>query len=171
MKNLMKKYFEMDDSERENIERLYIIDTIENELIDIHDELELSVEDEEIVIKLVEDLLAFANISLYDLVDRILNVLEAPDMEARELDIMGTTELIELLTEEENDFNAPEHEMELLDEFEHKGSNCTFSRGNGFYIIICDKDEDAHVMVYKNFDDILRDVIEYNVLKGPETIE
>ena len=171
MKGLMKKYFEMNDSEKENIERLYIIDTIENELIDIHDELELSVEDEEIVIKLVDDLLAFANISLYDLVDRILNVLEAPDMEARELEIMGTDELIEFLTERENDFNSPEVETELLDEFEYKDSKCTFSRGNGFYIIVCDKDEDAHVMVYKNFDDILRDVIEYNILKGPETVE
>lgn len=171
MKNLIKKYFEMDDNERENIERLYIIDTIENELIDIHDELDISDEDEEILIKLVEDLLTFANISLYDLVDRILTLVEAPDMSAKDINILGTDELIELLSENENDFNNPCSDSELLKEFDYKNSKCSFSKNGNLYVIICEKDDEAHIMLYKDFDDILRDVVEYNLLKGPDTIE
>ncbi len=103
MKNLLKKYFEMTNEEKEKLEDLYILDSIQNAMAD--SEIYVDFKSLESLVDIVKELLVYANISLYDLIDRLLNIIEAPDKSIKDIKELDLIELIELLTENDSDFD------------------------------------------------------------------
>lgn len=169
MKNLLKKYFEMTNEEKEKLEDLYILDSIQNAMAD--SEIYVDFKSLESLVDIVKELLVYANISLYDLIDRLLNIIEAPDKSIKDIKELDLIELIELLTENDSDFDYSYLDAELIKEFQFEDFKCSLSKSGKRYVIIYEKQSNVHVIIFNDFEDMLCSLVEYNISKEEQNIE
>lgn len=169
MKKLLSKYSNMSDEEREGLEDLYILDSIQNALADTN--IYINFKSLESLVDIIKELLGYANISLYELINRILNVIDAPDKSVDDIEELEIEDLIELLTEKEDDFDCSYMNFEIIREFEYKDFKCSLSTSGEKYVIIYEKDDNAHVMIFNNYEDMLCSLIDYNILREKQNIE
>lgn len=168
MKNILKKYYKLSDEEREKLEDFYIVDSILNTMADTT--IYINPKSLETLVDIVKELLVYANIPLGELIDRIFKIIDAPDKSIDDIEELELEELIELLKEDENDFDDSYIEVEIIKEFEYKGYKCSLSKSGDKYVIIYEKDDKADVMIFNDYEDMLCSLIDYNMLREEHDI-
>lgn len=169
MKNILKKYYKLSDEEREDLENFYILDSILNTMADTT--IYINPKSLETLVDIVKELLVYANIPLEDLIDRIFKIIDAPDKSIDDIEKIEIDELIELLTEKDDDFDCIYMDWEVIKEFEYNDFKCSLTTNGDKYVIIYEKDDNAHVMIFNNYEDLLCSLIDYNILREQLNVE
>ena len=97
MKNLLKKYYEMNDKDKLKIKDLYILHELETQLLNYR-ELELDISDEEIIFETIKDILQDSNVKVSEIISRLLKLLKCGDITIDDIGENDIEELIELIT-------------------------------------------------------------------------
>lgn len=169
MRNILDKYSNMSDEERESLEDLYILDLIQNAMADTN--IYINFKSIESLVGIVKDLLEYANISLYELINRIFKILDVPDKSVDDIEELEFEELIDLLSEKDDDFDCPYMNYEVIREFEYNDFKCSLTTNGDKYVIIYEKDGKAHLMIFSKYEDMLCSLIDYNMLREQVDVE
>lgn len=133
MRNMLKKYYKMNNDERSELKDLLLIHEIENKLEEYED-LELSIADEETIFEKVKTVSEISNIKDTEIITRILDILVCRDITIQDIIDITDNELIELITNDENDFENEQYK--ILREFIYNGFYCVLVKDNEKYILI-----------------------------------
>lgn len=167
MENLFKKYYEMDDNEKEDLEKLKIIHELEKQLFNYED-LELDMTDEEVLFEAIRDVLPYSNIKDTEIISRLLEMLNCRDITVDDIVELDTKQLTQLITNDENDFK--EIEYKIITEFQYGNYYCVFVKQGEKFILVYDKDDNSHVDMFNSLEEILCYVIKNKLLSEGESI-
>ena len=156
MKNLIEKYYKMNNDEKEDLEILYIIDVIECQS-SYYSELDISFEDIEILVEIIENLLALMDKSIYELVGEIFELLDRLNISIKQLEKLDINLLVQLLSDNKSN-------KDFTKKFTFENFKCYFFKNDDLYIIVCVKSDHTHIILYESFEDIIADTIKYNLL-------
>lgn len=167
MKKILKKYYEMNDNEKDDIEDLCILHELEGQLVDYED-LGLDIADEEVIFEEVKNILPYSNIKHSEIISRLLELLRCRDITIDDIVGTATEELIQLITEDTGEFKDTKYE--IIKEFSCGLYYCVFIRQGEKFILIFEKDNISHVEMFNSFESILRYVIKNILLSEGESI-
>ncbi len=156
MKNLLKKYYEMNDKDKLKIKDLYILHELETQLLNYR-ELELDISDEEIIFETIKDILQDSNVKVSEIISRLLKLLKCGDITIDDIGENDIEELIELITKNQKELTNDD--SIIIKEFVYKDFYCVFFKKGEKYILVYDKDSISHVNIFNNFEEILVYVI------------
>lgn len=167
MKKILKKYYEMSDNEKANIRDLCILHELEEQLVNYED-LGLDIADEEIIFEQTKALLACSHIKHSEIISRLLELLRCNHISIDDIIGTSTEELLELITKENKDLKNTEYE--ILKEFSCGLYYCVFVKQGKKFILFFEKNNNSHVEMFNNFEEILRYVIKNILLSEGESI-
>lgn len=161
MKEILEKYYGIKEDNRKKLKDLYIFHVLQ-EKIKEHEDLEFNIGDEESLFYITKDLIENSNIRASVIIDRLLDILECQDIELYELEDLDVDELIELVSNEKNDFKKCNESQEILTEFDYKNCNCVFVKDKDKFMIICQNpnDPESNVIIYNSFEQLLCSIID-----------
>ena len=162
MKNILKKYYELDEESKEILAFLYMYqellstkDNYENVKID-------SMYDEEILMQTIIKCWYSTNLDATNIVDKLLSILECQDISINDLKDLSIDELQELMCDNNNS-----NKSNIISEFIYKGFYCVFCKNNEQYILIIDKgnnSSDTDVIIFNKFEDVFYPIINKHLL-------
>lgn len=167
MRNMLKKYYKMNNDERSELKDLLLIHEIENKLEEYED-LELSIADEETIFEKVKTVSEISNIKDTEIITKILDILVCRDITIQDIIDITDNELIELITNNANDLKNEQYK--ILREFVYNGFYCVLVRDNEKYILIYDKNDISHVEIFETFEDMLCTIIDNKLSSKGENI-
>ncbi len=165
MKNLIKKYYEMDNEVRDDLELLYIYQT----LISLFSEYENvkinTIGDLEKLMHIIQKCMIITDFSADCIVTNMLEVLEAQDITIKDLYDLEIDDLLEVLftdVEDDNDEdcqnenlqNNEDNKQEILSEFSYGNYYCIFCQNRDKYLLIINKGENSDVIVINSINEI-----------------
>lgn len=163
MKNILKKYYELDEESKEILPFLYMYqellatkDNYENIRID-------DMYDEEVLMQTIIKCWYFTNLDATNIVDKLLSILNCQDITISDLEDLSIDELQELMCDE-IPTETQEKESNIISEFICKGFYCIFCKSNEKYLLILTKDEKTEVIFFNQFEDIFSAVITNHIL-------
>ena len=110
MKKILKKYYEMNDNEKDDIEDLCILHELEEQL-ENYEDLGLDIADEEVIFEEIKNILPYSNIKHSEIISRLLELLRCRDITIDDIAGTPTEELIQLITEDTGDFKDTKYEI------------------------------------------------------------
>ena len=155
MKNLIKKYYEMDNEVRDDLELLYIYQTVKINTIG----------DLEKLMHIIQKCMIITDFSADCIVTNMLEVLEAQDITIKDLYDLEIDDLLEVLftdVEDDNDEdcqnenlqNNEDNKQEILSEFSYGNYYCIFCQNRDKYLLIINKGENSDVIVINSINEI-----------------
>ncbi len=169
MKDLLKKYYEMTDKEKDELEDLYLLHEFQTQLKE-HEDLDLELSDEEIIFECARTCLFYSNIQGSEIISRLLNILECQDISVNDIDDLDLKELLELLEKHEGEFKEIHPDYEIIVDFIYGNFYCALMRNKEKYILVYDKEDNSHVDIYNNLEELLKYVIKNRLLSEGESI-
>lgn len=165
MKEILRKFYKMNEKEKEELEGLYIFNELEK-MLDILEDLHLSIAEEQIICEITRDCLKYTNsLSPKEILKRLLEILQCADITVYDIEDLGINELIELLSKNDRDFNFTEGKIEIASAFIYGRFYCVLMKNLDGYILIFEKDDGTQYMKeYENIEELLKYVIK-NILK------
>ncbi len=159
MKNILKKYYELDGESKEILPFLYMY----HELLSTKDDYENikidNMYDEDILMQTLIKCWYSTNLDATNIVDKLLSILNCRDITITDLKDLSIDELQELMCDEE--FTE---ESDIISEFTYRGFYCIFCKSNEKYLLILNKNEKTEVIVFNQFEDIFSAVITNHIL-------
>lgn len=162
MKELLKKYYEMNDEEKEELEDLYLLHELQMQVSE-HEDLELTLSDEEIIFEAARFCLLYSNINGSEIISRLLDLLECRDVTIEDIDNCEIDDLIELLDRSLGDFKDFNTKDKIITDFNYKGYYCILMTNGDRYLIVYEKDNETNVAVYNNIEEIIAYVIKNRI--------
>lgn len=163
MKNILKKYYELDEESKEILPFLYMY----QELLSTKDDYENikidDLHDEDILMQTIIKCWYSTNLDATNIVDKLLSILNCQDITISDLENLSIDELQELMCDEKTT-ETQEKESDIISEFICKGFYCIFCKNNEKYLLILTKDEKTEVIVFNQFEDIFSAVITNHIL-------
>lgn len=167
MKNLLRKYFEMSEKEKEGIEYIYIF----NELLSIIGEKEfLKIKNQgdfDMLMMIIERCMLHTDICVDAIITNIFEVLNCSDMSINDIYELEKDEMLEILFTEDNYEIDLEDEqivcdkgIEYLGNFEYLGMSGLIIKANEKFVIIFIKNDNYKVLVLDNEKDLELGVLE-----------
>lgn len=171
MKNLMKKYYEMDDEVKKDLELLYAYQVLLS-LFGEYENIKIKTIGElERLMQIIQKCMISTNFSADCIITNILEILNYQDITINDLDDLELEDLLEVLFTddeyEENDEDYQDEEIsdkednqEIIAEFTYKDYYCIFCQNRDKYLIILNKGEDTDVIVLNSIDEIFNGTME-----------
>lgn len=163
MKNILKKYYELDEESKEILPFLYMY----HELLATKDDYENikidNMYDEDILMQTIIKCWYSTNLDATNIVDKLLSILNCQDITISDLKDLSIDELQELMCDETSN-ETQAKESDIISEFICKGFYCIFCKSNERYLLILTKDEETEVIVFNQFEDIFSAVITNHIL-------
>lgn len=160
MRNLFKRYYEMSNDTKEELGRLYILDELEN-LLPEYENIHIStMAEEEIILEKAIACWYYSNIDGGEIVRRILDVLSGRDITIEDLKTTEIEELIELITDDKEDFKQFPDKTILISEFYYKDFKCVFFKDCSRFILTLEKNNNVNVLTFNSINEILCFVID-----------
>lgn len=168
MKNLMKKYYEMDDEVKKDLELLYTYQVLlslfgeyENVKIKTIGELEK-------LMQIIQKCMISTNFSADCIITNILEILNYQDITINDLDDLELEDLLEVLFTDDEDVeddnnedcqdkeipNDEENKQEIIAEFTYGDYYCIFCQNKNKYLLIINKGENSDVIVLDSISEI-----------------
>ena len=169
MRNILKKYSNMSDEEREDLEGLYIMDLVQDTMAETS--IYINCKSIETLVNIIKELLEYANIPIKELINRIFKIIDAPDKSVDDIEILEIDDLIELLTEKDDDFDCIYMDWDVIREFDYEDYKCSLSTNGDKYVIIYKQDDKANVLIFNNYEDMLCSLIDYSILREQLNVE
>ena len=159
----------MSDEEREDLEGLYIMDLVQDTMAETS--IYINCKSIETLVNIIKELLEYANIPIKELINRIFKIIDAPDKSVDDIEILEIDDLIELLTEKDDDFDCIYMDWDVIREFDYEDYKCSLSTNGDKYVIIYKQDDKANVLIFNNYEDMLCSLIDYSILREQLNVE
>ena len=164
MKNLIKKYYEMDDEVKDDLELLYIYQTLISLLGEYENVKINTIGDLEKLMHIIQKCMITTNFSADYIVTNILEVLEAQDS-IKDLYDLEIDDLLEVLFTDSEDNNNEhcqneklqndeDNKQEVLSEFTYGDYYCIFCQNRDKYLLIINTGENSDVIVINSINEI-----------------
>lgn len=140
MINIFKKYNNLTDEQKNDLEDLYIIHQLYKKLEEYKD-LGLTNTDKEIVFNKVKECLKLSNINIMEIITRLFEMLECIDITIYNINDLETDEIIELLSETEKDFKTKVKKKDILFAINTNRFYCFLIRYDTQYMLVCEKED------------------------------
>lgn len=171
MKNLMKKYYEMDDEVKKDLELLYTYQVLLS-LFGEYENIKIKTIGElEKLMQIIQKCMISTNFSADCIITNILEILNYQDITINDLDDLELEDLLEVLfTDEEYEENDEDYQdeeisdkednQEIIAEFTYRDYYCIFCQNRDKYLIILNKGEDTDVIVLNSIDEMFNGTME-----------
>ena len=159
----------MNDEEKEELEDLYLLHELQMQISE-HEDLELTLSEEEIIFEAARFCLLYSNINGSEIISRLLDLLKCRDVTVEDIDNCEIDDLIELLDRNIGDFNDLKSKDKIITDFKYEGYYCVLMTNADRYIIVYEKDNETHVAVYNNLEEIIAYVIKNRILNEEKSI-
>ena len=165
MKNLIKKYYEMDDEVKDDLELLYTYQVLIS-LLDEYENVKVNtIGDLEKLMSIIQKCMITTDFSADCIVTNLLEVLEVQDISIKDLYDLEIDDLLEVLFTDGNDDNdkdcqnknLPDDEnnkQEVLSEFTYGDYYCIFCQNRDKYLLIINKGENSDAIVINSINEI-----------------
>lgn len=154
MRNLLEKYYKLDDESKEMLPFLYMYEAY----LSIKDDYENvkieSLADEELLMQIIIKCWYSTNLDISNIVEKIFEILNCQDITLKDLENLDVDELLELLTDE-----SPKEESQILAEFTYRGFYCVFCKCDEQYLLIITKGEESDVIQFNNLENVFIPII------------
>lgn len=163
MKNILKKYYELDEESKEILPFLYMY----QELLSTKDDYENikidNMYDEDILMQTIIKCWYSTNLDATNIINKLLSILNCQDITISDLKDLSVNELQKLMCDETPKETRTKR-SDIISEFICKGFYCIFCKSNEEYLLILTKDEKLEVIVFNQFEDIFSAVITNHIL-------
>lgn len=174
MKNLMKKYYEMDDEVKNDLELLYAYQVLLSIFSEYQNVKINTIGNLEKLMQIIQKCMTMTNFSADFIITNILEVLNFQDVSINDLDDLEIDDLLEVLfTDEEKEKKEKndkdyqygeipndEDKQEIIAEFTYENYYCIFCQNRDKYLIILNKGEDTDVIVLNSIDEMFNGTLE-----------
>ena len=140
LKEIFRKYYEMNSEEKDEIEDLYILHNLKK-LLKNNVELELNSQEEEILFKTVKDCINYTNKSCKEIILALLNILKMNVINIFRLEDLGINDLKEILKNSNKQKEITNLGLEMITAF----------RLGDYYCVLFKKDK-GYTLIYENDD-------------------
>ena len=170
MKNLIKKYYELDDEVKDDLELLYTYQT----LISLFDEYDVKIKtigEMEKLMHIIQKCMVVTDFSPDFIITNIFELLDLQDVSIEDLYDLEVDDLLEILFtfDEDNENedvdneencqyeeipNDEDNKQEVILEFTYEGYYCIFCQNRDKYLVIITKGEYSGVIVLDSINEI-----------------
>lgn len=165
MKTLIKKYYELDDEVKDDLELLYTYQT----LISLFDEYDVKIKtigEMEKLMHIIQKCMVVTDFSVDFIVTNILEVLEVQDITINDLYDLEIDDLLEILFTQDEDAdndedcqdeeipNDEDNKQEILAEFTFEDYYCIFCQNRDKFLLIITKGNYSGVIVLDSINEI-----------------
>lgn len=170
MKELLKKYYKMNNEEKEELESLFILHKLQKAL-ENNKGIELTISEEEIIFETIKDCMKFSNISCEEIITRLLKILECTHINLYRIEELGRNELIELLEKSGKDFKTNNLELDIVTAFLFSNFYCVLMKEKDKYVLIYEKDDGTqYVDKFKDLHDLLSCIVKCKLIEKGENV-
>lgn len=155
MKSLMKKYYEMDDEVRDDLELLYIYQCLISILNEYENVKFNKIVDLEKVMQIIQKCMITTDFSIDFIITNILEILSSQDITIKDLYNLELDEMLEILFTDDESEDSENNKQEILSEFTYGDYYCIFCQNRNKYLFIINKGEDSNVIVINSINEIL----------------
>ena len=154
MINIFEKYNRLTDEEKENLEDLYIVHQLFEQLENFH-KLDLNLLEKKILFKKAKECFCVSNIDIKEIIKRLFEILECVDKTICDIDDLDLEELIDLISNKDTDFKKIEPKKDILFAITTTKFYCLLLKYEGQYMLICEKDNGTQYQrKFKSKDDL-----------------
>lgn len=167
MKNIIKRYYELDDETKELLEPLYMFHELESSMDDYENVEINNLGDEESILEIAICCSYLTNLGSDVIIRRILEILNCRDISINDLKELESDELIELLQNTDDDINT----AKIITEFTFNNLFCVLLKDKEKYILTYQKNNtDSRVLIFNNLEQLLSIIIQRDfVLSNAES--
>lgn len=159
MKNLLKKYYDLDEESKEILPFLYMY----HELLsskDDYDNIKIeTMSDEDIIMQTIIKCWYNTNLDAINIVDKLLSILNNQEISIKDLENIDIDELQKLMSDEQ-----PTEESSILAEFVCGVYYCVLLKNHEQYLLVLNNDEDSDVIAFNKLEDIFKPIINKHLL-------
>lgn len=152
MRNIIKKYYKLDEETKEMLEALYMFNELETTAEDFEDVGIYNIRDKEIFLDIAMNCTYLTDLGPDKIVRRLLEILSCRDITLEDINELDTDELIELM---QNEDDTMEEDLEIVKQFIYDGLFCLLLKDNNKYILISEKNNNAKVITFNNIEQLL----------------
>ena len=167
MKNIIKKYYEMDDETKEMLEALYMFHELESTMED-YENVNMSLGDEETLLEIAMCCTYLTNFGPDEIIKRLLQILDCRDITVNDIRELESDELTELMQNLDDDIIEDENDLEIVKQFVYDDLFCLLLKDNYKYILVCEKNNNAKVVIFNDIEQLLSIITEVDKLSEIE---
>jgi len=170
MKSVLKKYYEMNDEVKKDLELLYVYQI----LLSLYGEYEgvriKNIEELERLLEIIQKCMITTDFSVDYIITNILEVLDVKNVSIRDLYDLEIDDLHEILFSDDEEFDEDycedeetsdfEENQEIIAEFIYKDYYCIFCQNKDKYLVILNKGENTNVIVLNGIDEMFNGTLE-----------
>ena len=172
MKNLLTKYYNLDDETKEMLPFLYMYNELLASIDDYEDVEITSLADEEIIMNVIMKCWYSMNMDPLDIVHNLLSILDCQDISIKDLEnqdidslkeLMGYEEIIE--TEETGETTETTETSEIINDFKYKGYYCVLCSCRDKFLLILNNDDKSDVLIFDSMKNALSPIIDRHLIE------
>ena len=164
MKNILKKYYKLDEETKEVLPFLYMYQELISAIENFPDIKIKNMYDEEILMQTIIKCWYSTDLEVTNIVDKILSILNCQDFTIKDFENIELDELLELISDEDDAEILPESEESVL-EFTCRGYHCIFFKEQDKYFLILVNGDDTDILIFNSIEEILGNSIEKFLLE------
>lgn len=154
MKNILKKYYELDDESKEILPFLYMYQELLSSKDD-YDNIKIeTMNDEDILMQTIIKCWYSTNLDAVNIVERLLSILNSQTITIKDLESMEIDELQEIMSDKNDS-----EESSILTEFECGVYYCVLIKKHDQYLLVLNNDDDSDVITFNNLGDVFKPFI------------
>lgn len=164
MKEIIKKYYKLDNKTKEMLEALYMLNELECSICDYENVDISTLGDEETFLEIAMTCTYLTNLGPNEIIKRLLEILNCKDITLDDLDELDSNELVELMKNVDDEIDQNQNDAKIIAEFIYKGLFCVLFKDNEKYILTYEKDDDARVLIFENIEQLLAIIIQRDIV-------
>ena len=149
MKELLQKYYKIDNKTKEILPFLYMYDELLDELREFNNIEINNIYEEQLLMEIIIKCWYSTNLDPTEIIIRLLSIINRQKLKINDLKNIEIDELKKMLEYEE--------QSDIIDEFEYNGYYCVLCKSEGKFLLIIDDGRET-------------DVISFDSLKYPLTV-
>ena len=165
MKNLIKKYYEINSEYKVDFEQLYIYHKLTSLLNKYKTVTFKDGSEQERVFQLILKCTSFADLSVDTIINRLLETLSITDITIDDLENLSTDELLEIIFSENTTSTEDTESQEVIAEFVYRNYYCIFCKNKEKYILILLSEDKIETLSFNSLEEIFNDTIDKILLE------
>ena len=97
----------------------------------------------------------FNNFGPDEIIKRLLQILDCRDITVNDLNELESDELVELMQNIDDYIIEDEDDLEIVKQFVYSDLFCLLLKDNYKYVLICEKNNNAKVVIFKDIEQLL----------------
>ena len=166
MRNIIKKYYKLDEETKEMLEALYMFNELETTAEDFEDVGIYNIRDKEIFLDIAMNCTYLTDLGPDKIVRRLLEILSCRDITLEDMNELDTDTLVELM--EGSDDESKESNSKIITDFIYKDLFCLLLKSNDKYILTYIKENDIRRLVFNSLEEILAIIIQRDLILSQE---